>query len=169
MFLLQDLPDEQVITHAQAIHGQFNRQGLLLFLQILKTGSDLLNNLDQFLSKYNLKHGRWITLVLLQREPSQTSSPSELAKKQGITRATMTNLLNSLENDLYIERIEHPTDARATNVKLTRKGRNLLKNIMPRYYQAINQLTAECSTKQLKDTQKMLNLISGKSEEIFSQ
>ncbi|QQE13196.1 MarR family transcriptional regulator [Planctomycetota bacterium] len=168
MFLLQDLPDQETLDNAEQMYGPVNQDGVLLFLKTLKTGSDLLNNLDQFLATYGLKHGRWITLVLLIREPMRTTTPSELSKKQGVTRATMTNLLNSLENDSYIKRVEHPVDSRATQITLTRKGVQLLNKIMPQYYELINKITKEISERQLKATAKLLEQLSQKTEEYLS-
>ncbi|MEM6907821.1 MAG: MarR family transcriptional regulator [Pseudomonadota bacterium] len=48
-------------------------------------------------------------------------SPSELAEALGLTRGSMTTLLDRLETRDYVERVAHPTDRRGLLIKLKPK------------------------------------------------
>ena len=149
MFLLQDVPDPEAIERQDRSLGKIDADAAHLFLTVLKTGSDLLNALDGFLSDYGLRHGRWITLVLLMREKDMTAKPSELADKQGVTRATMTGLLQGLARDELVERLPNPTDGRGALVRMTGKGRTVMASVMPAYYARVGKLLGGVKRKRL--------------------
>ena len=140
MFFLQDLPDRRYVERFAKRYGPVSHDRLLLFLGIMRCGSDLLVELDNFLEDYGLTHGRWITLVLLMRQDDQTARPVDLAEKQGIRRPTMTGLLKRLEADQLVERLPDGADGRSVKIRLTRKGADLLGQIMPEYYSRVETL-----------------------------
>jgi DNA-binding MarR family transcriptional regulator len=110
------------------------------FLHLLGVASDLSVGLDKFLSRYHLLQGRWWVLILLMREDNFVSSPSKLAEKAGVSRATMTGLLDGLSREKLIERIVDEKDKRQTQIKLTSKGQKQLDDVMPDYYQRLGKL-----------------------------
>ena len=156
MFLLQDVPDPVEIERLARGHGKIDAEAVHLFLTVLKTGSDLLNALDDFLGAYGLRHGRWTALGLLMRERKMTAKPSDLAEKQGVTRATMTGLLQGLERDELVERLPDPADGRGSLVRLTGKGRATMATVMPAYYARIAQLLDGVKRKRLVRTAQVL-------------
>ena len=149
MFLLQNVPDPETIERQDKSLGKIDAEAAHLFLTVLKTGSDLLNALDDFLSIYGLRHGRWITLVLLMREKDMTAKPSDLAERQGVTRATMTGLLQGLAKDELVERLPDPTDGRGALVRMTGKGRAVMASVMPAYYARVATLLGGVKRKRL--------------------
>lgn len=110
------------------------------FLHLLGVASELSIGLDEFLSRYQLLQGRWWVLILLMREDNFVSSPSKLAEKAGVSRATMTGLLDGLSREKLIERIVDEKDKRQTQIKLTSKGQKQLDDVMPDYYQRLGKL-----------------------------
>jgi DNA-binding MarR family transcriptional regulator len=136
-FLLRDLPDDHTLERFAADYPQLDRAAVAAFLRVLRAGSDLLAQLDDVLAPFGLTHGRWITLVLLRREPNGRALPSSLAAKQGVTRATISGLLARLEADGLVRRRRSEADARQSAAELTPKGRRLLDRVMPRYYDQV--------------------------------
>jgi DNA-binding MarR family transcriptional regulator len=122
----------------------------------MRVGSDYLEFLDALLSKHDLLHGRWITLILLMREPDRAALPSVLAEKQGVSRATMSGLLEGLEADGLIERVSDEADARRSLAKLTRRGVSRLDKVMPVYYRAVSGLMSAYSNSQRKQLLELL-------------
>lgn len=169
MFLLRDLPAAAAIERSESAYGAIDADAVLLFLTVLKAGSDLLNALDSFLDAHGLRHGRWITLVLLLHEPGQTAKPSDLADKQGVTRATMTGLLEGLERDELVERLPDPADGRGALVKLTGKGRATLMSIMPAYYARIGQMMEGVKRKRIARATELVTLMLERSSTLTGQ
>lgn len=162
MFLLRDLPRPEAFDRFEAAYGPVDVDAVRLFLTILRAGSDLLNALDGFLEPFGLRHGRWITLVLLMREPDRHARPSVLAEKQGVTRATMSGLLDGLERDGLVGRVPDPEDRRSALVRLTPAGQACLDAVMPAYYRAIQTLLADVGGEDRAAAQKTLDRLLGR-------
>ena len=159
MFLLKDLPNNQILSKFAKEYSIKNPDEVLSFLGILRIGSEYLELLDNFLKPYGLTHGRWITLILLKRRGNQQALPSELAEQQGITRATMSGLLNQLESQSFIKRIEVDNDKRKCIIALTKEGDSLLEKIMPEYYSFVSSVFKNLNTGSLKQLNSILGTL----------
>jgi len=94
----------------------------------------------------------------MNRTPNKTISPSVLAEKVGVKRATMTGLLDGLERKVLVERLAHAQDRRKLGIRLTNKGRQLLDQMLPGYYDHIGKVMAKLSEKE----RETLGLLLGK-------
>jgi DNA-binding MarR family transcriptional regulator len=147
MLLLKDLPKYDTLQRFADRYAEMDVSAVQTFLTLLRVASDVIENLDACLARHDLLQGRWWVLILLMREENLTASPSVLADKAGVTRATMTGLLDSLERSSLIERIANPDDRRMLNVKLTEKGQQRLDEVMPDYYARVAQVMHDLSEK----------------------
>ena len=95
------------------------------------------------------------------REESRTSFPSVLAEKQGVTKATMTGLLDGLEQSGYIRRAPMARDGRCSAVALTHKGRRLLDEILPAYFRQVNEWMSVLPPEDLRLLRDMLERVLG--------
>ena len=66
--------------------------------------------------------------------------PSQLAQSLGVTRATITKLVDSLERSGLVERHLDKTDRRAWLISLTEKARALLEEMLPPHFQQIKRI-----------------------------
>ena len=140
MLQLKDLPDAKVLEKFSARYPDADPAAVLPFLKLLRVSSDLSMALDNFLAGYGLLQSRWWVLILLMREQSLTSTPSELAEKAGVSRATMTGLIEGLQREGLVARLEDDQDRRKYAVKLTTAGQARLDAVMPDYYRRVQQL-----------------------------
>lgn len=79
-------------------------------------------------------HKFTVLVVLLAIEP-ESSTPSDLAVQAGITRASMTDVLDGLERRRWIERRRDPQNRRTTRVTLTATGRRAVIEAASLYLQ----------------------------------
>jgi|GEM_PF-45015 len=140
MLQLKNLPDAKVLQKFVDRYPQADADAVIQFLNILRIGSDLSAALDGFLAKYGLLQGRWWVLILLMREDNLTSTPSALAEKSGVSRATMTGLVDGLERDGLVARLIDSADRRKYSIQLTAAGQAKLDEVMPSYYQRVSTL-----------------------------
>jgi DNA-binding MarR family transcriptional regulator len=159
MFLLKDLPSYAVLERFDEHYGPVDPDAVSLFLTVLRCGSELLTDLDEFLSAFGLTHGRWITLILLRREPDRRARPSSLAEKQGVRRATMTGLLQNLERSGLIDRAADPGDGRGALVRLSSSGERLLEEVMPPYYQHVRTLMEGLQPSEMRAATRVLHRV----------
>jgi DNA-binding MarR family transcriptional regulator len=101
------------------------------------------------LEAHGISAGRFTVLMLLLRKRDDVCggvlTPAELADKAGVTRATMTGLIDTLERDGFVRREPNPNDRRMTPVTLTPAGEALLQSVVPAYFQRMASLVAHLS------------------------
>jgi DNA-binding MarR family transcriptional regulator len=137
MLQLRDLPSTQTLEKFANRYPQADVTAIASFLHLLRVATDLSIALDSCLSKHGLLQGRWWVLILLMREDNNTSMPSTLADKAGVSRATMTGLIDGLEQNGLVERVFGQDDRRSVFIRLTASGQAKLDEVMPDYYQRL--------------------------------
>jgi len=160
MLQLKNLPDAKILQKFVARYPDAEVQAVLPFLNILRAGSDLSDALDALLGKHGLLQGRWWVLILLMREDNLTSTPSDLAEKAGVSRATMTGLIDGLERDGLVQRLDDANDRRKYSIRLTTSGQEKLDQVMPDYYQKVTRLMQVLSLQQRDQLVTNLKLLT---------
>lgn len=97
-----------------------------------KVASEIEKGMESYLAPHNLSSGRFTILAMLSEE-SEGLMPSDLSSKTGVTQATMSGLIASLEKAELVRREAHKTDARSSIIKITEKGEGVLKQIFPQW------------------------------------
>lgn len=162
MLLLKDLPKYETLQKFADRYAEMDMSAVQTFLTLLRVASDVIENLDACLARHDLLQGRWWVLILLMREQNLTASPSALAEKAGVTRATMTGLLDSLERSELIERTASTEDRRMLSVRLTAKGQERLDQVMPDYYRRVAGVMAELSEADRQMFVEMLHKVGNR-------
>lgn len=160
MLELKDLPTVGVLNKFAERYPDADITAISSFLHLLRVATDLSIALDTCLSKHGLLQGRWWVLILLMREESYTSTPSVLADKAGVTRATMTGLIDGLEQSGLVERVFTKSDRRSVLIHLTEAGQEKLDAVMPDYYQRLRQCMRGLNETQREQLHQMLDLIN---------
>jgi DNA-binding MarR family transcriptional regulator len=156
MFYLRDLPKYEAIRARAARYPEVDPAACEAFLTLLRVGSDVLAALERYLSNHHISMGRFTVLMVLNRDPSQGMNPSDLAAKCGVTRATITGLLDSLERKRLIRRESAQADRRTILIRLTDKGIELLEGMLHDYYRRMALLMGELSEDEKRELSAML-------------
>jgi DNA-binding MarR family transcriptional regulator len=136
-------------------------RSVLAYLMVLRVGNDLEALSDPFFERYHLSQGRFAVLIRLFEESDGTLLPSQLAQSLGVTRATITKLVDGLERSGLVERHLDKTDRRTWLISVTAEARALLEEMLPPHFQRIKQMMDVLS----KDEQQQLVHILLKLEE----
>ena len=159
MLQLRDLPTPEVLKKFAERYPDADVTAIASFLNLLRVATELSLALDACLSKHDLLQGRWWVLILLMREENLSSTPSLLAEKTGVTRATMTGLIDSLEQGGLVVRIFDKADRRSVIVKLTETGQAKLDVVMPDYYRRLRQCMQGLDETKREELNQILGLI----------
>lgn len=151
MFLLKELPTSKNLQKILKRYPDADVNAISDFVSLLRASSDISDALDKLLAQHNLFQGRWWVLVLLMREDDLTSSPTDLAKKAGVTKATMTGFIDGLERDGLARRFLDTVDRRKCFVRLMPAGQQKLDEVMPEYYKKVGALMS-CLTDVQRDS-----------------
>ena len=104
------------------------------YLTLCEVGDHLRDVRDRTLALSGISHGRLMILAILDRCPDQPQSATALAEQAGVTKQTVTALLDGLAGDGLVCRGPHPNDRRSVLVALTAAGRELLERVLPGLY-----------------------------------
>lgn len=105
-------------------------------------------------ARYGLQQGEFDALATLRRSGAPGGlTPTALFEAAMMSSGGMTARIDRLEKAGLVERRPHPTDRRATLVRLTDKGFDLIETIMPEHEEAARDILAPLSV----DEQKTLN------------
>lgn len=131
---IQEMPSrDEVQASLTDLNPSVDAMSLYSNLLFLKVASEIENSLDSLLSKYNLSSGRFMLLFILRGAP-EGLRPSELALQVGVTQATISGLINSLEKAELVVREGHQSDGRSFVIKLSPKGEQMIQEIFPLWY-----------------------------------
>lgn len=142
MFLLREQPDEECFRRLLARYPEMDCEGVRVLMKLVRTASDVSECFERFLTKYGLSSGRFAILMYLNRNPETPVNQTHLAEAYGVTKATVTGLIDGLERDTMVERLPDLNDRRATLVRLAPAGREFLEAFLPDHFRGVAKVTA---------------------------
>lgn len=156
--LLKDLPRYDCLLEASQHHPELDPSATEVFLHLLRAGDEVFRVCREHLELHHISQGRFTVLMQLNRATcsSGASTPAELAEATGVTRATMTGLIDTLVRDGHVTRRPDPKDRRMIKVTLTEEGANLLRSILPVHFERMARLMAPLSERERKTMLKLL-------------
>jgi DNA-binding MarR family transcriptional regulator len=171
--LLKDLPRYECLLEAAREFPDLDPSAAEAFLHLLHTGDEVFGVSDRSLAGHNISHGRFGVLMLLWRSVQPRAAkllgaddcvpgprtPAELADAAGVTRATMTGLIDTLERDGYVKREPDPVDRRQMSVRLTPRGEKFLMEFLPGHFKAIAAIMAPLSENERKTLVRLLGKV----------
>lgn len=157
--MLKDVPRYECLLEAAERYPTLNPTASEAFLHLLRTGDSVFAAESRFLAQHHITQGRFTVLMLLNRSSDDPSTPAELADEAGVTRATMTGLLDTLERDEIVRREADLTDRRTVLVRLTDTGRALLERMLPDYFDCVTRIMKPLNASQRKQLVGLLQQI----------
>ena len=133
--------------------------GIRLCFQTLSLASAIDRDCAALLAPHGLSEGRFVILFLLDAA-SEGLAPNALAEQAGVTRATVTGLLDGLEREALIERQADAHDRRALRIRLTRKGKQVAKQVFEQHGRWIAGLFGNLSTSEREQLAALLDKVA---------
>ena len=75
--------------------------------------------------RHDLSFARYEVLTWLATDPDSARTLSWISKTLRIPPATVTNIIDRLEDEKLVRRVPHPSDARTTLAEITARGRRV--------------------------------------------
>jgi len=136
--LIKELPRYECLLEAAKTFPDLDPSATAAFLHLLRTGDEAARIVQTHLGKHDITQGRFGVLMALwgkcRADEAQWMTPAELADRTGVTRATMTGLIDTLVRDALVTREPHPQDRRMMSVRLTDQATALLERILPAHF-----------------------------------
>jgi DNA-binding MarR family transcriptional regulator len=163
MLLLRDLPKYETLLAYSKRYRNVNPAAVEAFLNLLRVASDVLDATEEYFADHGTSQGRFTVLCLLNRNPETPLCPADLADRAGVTRATMTGLLQGLEAEGLLKRTSSSDDKRMFFVELTPKGRRYLDNILPDWFRRVGDLMDGVTEKERVTMLKSLEKVRARA------
>lgn len=118
---------------------------------IKKQGTEFLSHFDLTAVQLNL-----MMMLGHQADESGGLSQARLSEMMLVNRANVTSLVDRMEKAGFIVRTAAAGDRRYNIIKLTRKGKNLLKKVEPLYAKEVTRIMSPLSE---GEQQKLVNML----------
>jgi DNA-binding MarR family transcriptional regulator len=102
--------------------------GMAVFTAILRSAELLSAEVNRVMQRHELTFARYEVLTWLATDPESSLALSWISKTLRIPPATVTNLIDRLEQDKLVRRVPHPSDARTTLAVITARGRRIARS-----------------------------------------
>ena len=112
----------------------FDPQSVLTGIAVLEFASVILSTMESHFARYGLSQGRFTVLMFLFHFPDVTWTPASLASAAGVSRATMTGLVQGLERDEWVVRAPDPDDGRRFVIDLSESGRSRFPGVISDHF-----------------------------------
>lgn len=167
MVTLHSFVDRQTLQNLANSYPELDIASVETCLAFLNTTADVYAALSAHFARYNLSMGKFTLLMQLLQADKQELTPSECAERTGVTRATVTGLLDGLERDKLVIRQPYPADRRMLSVQLTDKGRELLSQMLPDHFCRTTNLMAHLTEAEKKTLIKLLAKVKAGTPAMF--
>jgi len=92
-------------------------------------GKKLHVTMERWAERFGLSEGRFQILVRLKHQPSGRFAMGELAEMLDVSPRTVTGLVDNLERDGLVKRVDDPSDRRSVYAELTEQGRERIETL----------------------------------------
>jgi DNA-binding MarR family transcriptional regulator len=155
---LRDTPALDVLNRRGAELGHIDPDSLLAAQDVLRVAKRLLGSFAQAFDAHGLSPGRYAALMALDvQRPSM--APSQIADRLGVTRATVTGLIDGLLRDGLVSYAPEGTDRRRKAIALTRKGEALIEVVVPDIFERMAAMMSPLSADERRVAVNLLGKV----------
>lgn len=130
-------------------------------LCIYLTGDLIRKKARDFFRSYNITDVQFNVLDLLNNEAPEGRglTQAQLGKMMVVKRSNVTSILDRMERDGLVERIDVPGDRRYNEVRLTDKGMSVVDSVKGSYMSGVEELLSDLSHHEMESLLDMLGKI----------
>ena len=99
--------------------------GMAVFTAVLRSYQLLSDQVHAVMKQHDLTFARYEVLTWLATDPESARTLSWISKTLRMPPASVTDVIDRLENDKFVRREPHPSDARTTLAVITARGRKV--------------------------------------------
>ena len=170
--MIKELPRHECLLEAAQEFPDLDPSATEAFLHLLRTGDEAFRVVESHLAQHDITQGGFSVLMALwghchRDETGEVPplSPAALAEHTGVTRATMTGLVDTLERAGLVRRAPDPTDRRMMTIEITARGEKLLRKILPEHFRRMAWLMAPLSEVERKTLVRLLTKLLRRAAE----
>lgn len=154
----ESIPTWTELERHKRIVPEINPAAVIAMLEIKTAGDEIQQAIVDILQReYHLSEGKFCVLVVLHQNGHDGAAPSVLADKVGVTRATISNMLQRLERDGLIEVRPDKEDGRGKLAVMTTAGCAFMEAVLPAHYLRVTKLMEKITEDEQKELIRLLH------------
>ena len=114
-----------------------------------------LGKFEGYFTQFNLRHSQVAIMLVIYVNDNIPYTSIEISKKLGLSTATISNVLNTLEKKGFIEKSKQKMDKRYYNVFLSDAGMDFLNSFIPDYLSYSEKLFSNFSEEEIKTLERL--------------
>jgi DNA-binding MarR family transcriptional regulator len=107
-------------------HGWPEPDAMAAVTSVMRAHQILIGRVNAVLKPHRLTFARYEVLALLTFSRAGELPLGKIGERLQVHPASVTNAIDRLEGDGYVERVPHPSDGRTTLARLTAAGREVV-------------------------------------------
>ncbi|GGE35210.1 MarR family transcriptional regulator [Pullulanibacillus camelliae] len=129
-------------------------------LMLLWLSDYFLDAIDVELAPFGITESKLDLLILLTLHGDKRATPSAIAKRLGITRASATSLIDWLEKRRLVIRNHSAQDRRKVFVSITEEGRTFVDKALPTYWSFCASILTDLEPEERQVFEKIVNKLN---------
>lgn len=147
-FYLYDSPSINKLRNLKKEYDNLDITSVLTYFEIQKAYKNIKSNHDFLFQKFELSESKFTIMMLLSYEKDMILLPSNLSRKIGSKKSTISGVLKGLEKQNWIRRVKVLKDNRTNYVQLTSEGLNKLEEFLPYNYELVSNIFSDFSEEE---------------------
>jgi DNA-binding MarR family transcriptional regulator len=119
-------------------------------LNIVYTGTLISKASYAYFKQFGITDVQFNALMQLKYSEKDGISQIVLSRRLFVNRAGVTGIIDRLERAELIERTPHPNDRRVNLIRLTNRGRDILRRVEAKYFTVVNMIVGNVGKEKLK-------------------
>src|SRR5690242_15193041 len=103
--------------------------GIEALAAVRMAGKKMHSTMERWADLHGLSEGRFQILVRLQHQSDGRLAMGELAELLDVSPRTVTGLVDNLERDGFVRRVDAPDDRRSVYAEITEQGRDAVRRL----------------------------------------
>ncbi|HPR65394.1 MAG TPA: MarR family transcriptional regulator [Thermoanaerobaculia bacterium] len=128
-------------------------------LSIFVTSGILAKEGDRLLRPLGLTESQFNVLMLLEHQSNGSLDQVSIGRMLVVNRSNVTGLIDRMEREGLVERFPDPVDRRIKQVRMTRKGKEILSRAQLLYIKGVQQAVTSLPDKDQNDLCRILETI----------
>ncbi len=147
---------EEVLEKLKREFPYSDTEFLMTFIRVIHLQHAVPILFDQYFSKMGLSKARFMVLIqLFLRGGKGGLGISEINSFYGVSSATMTGIVDTLEREGYVVRTHSREDRRRVILKLTKQGQLFMRRFIPVHSSNLRNMMQSFSNEDLKDLMRL--------------
>jgi DNA-binding MarR family transcriptional regulator len=136
------IPEDDVQTYIRAFGSEFDPTSMQLLFVLRALAQRVNDRASEWLAPMGLTATQFNYLAVVYARGTKGVTVKDLSALLHTTNGSVATMLNGLERDRLVKRVENPSDGRSMLVYLSSKGKRLFETAFRRHHQHIDETLA---------------------------